>query len=158
MKLLNLVIRFAASDAGRAVDRWAVRWTGESVMNFMFSRLTHSTYNKPLLLTTIGAKTGQQRSVVLPFFVVDGKIVVVGSRGGMPTDPYWARNMRANPRIWIRIDRKLREGTAYVAGGAERQQLWDAITAREKVYIEYQRIAQPRELPFFVLTPAEAKQ
>src|SRR6185295_11816027 len=124
MTLLNLVIRFAASDAGRAVDRFAVRWSGESVMNFMFSRLTKSAYNKPLLLTTVGAKTGQQRTVVLPFFEVDGKIVVVGSRGGMPTDPFWARNMKANPQIWIRIDRKRRDATAHLATGAEREHLW----------------------------------
>ena len=154
MSLLNLVIRFAASDAGRAVDRFAVRWTGESLMNFMFSRLTKSPYNKPLLLTTIGAKTGRKRTVVLPFFEIDGKIVVVGSRGGMPTDPFWARNMRANPSIWIRIDRKLRAATAHLATGDERQHLWDTITAREKVYIAYQERAKPyRELPFFVLTP-----
>jgi deazaflavin-dependent oxidoreductase (nitroreductase family) len=154
MALLDLVIRFAASDTGRAVDRFAVRWTGESLMNAMFSRLTHSAYNKPLLLTTIGAKTGQKRTVVLPFFDVDGRIVVVGSRGGMPEDPFWARNMRVNPRIWIRIDRKLRDARAHLATGEERQHLWDAITAREKVYIAYQEKAKPyRELPFFVLTP-----
>lgn len=155
MGLLDLVIRFAASDAGRAVDRFAVRWTGESLMNAMFSRLTKSPYNKPLLLTTIGAKTGQKRTVVLPFFEVDGRIIVVGSRGGMPEDPYWARNMRINSKIWIRIDRKLRDATAHLATGDERQRLWDAITAREKVYIAYQERAKPyRELPFFVLTPA----
>ena len=154
MSLLDLVIRFAASDTGRAVDRCAVRWTGESVMNFMFSRLTKSAYNKPLLLTTIGAKTGRKRTVVLPFFEVDGRIVVVGSRGGMPEDPFWARNMKANPAIWIRIDRKLRAAHAHLALGEERQHLWDAITAREKVYIAYQERAQPyRDLPFFVLTP-----
>lgn len=154
MSLLDLVIRFAASDTGRAVDRFAVRWTGESLMNAMFSRLTHSAYNKPLLLTTIGAKTGQKRTVVLPFFEIDGRIVVVGSRGGMPEDPFWARNMKANSTIWIRIDRKLRAATARLATGAERQQLWNAITAREKVYIAYQERAAPyRELPFFVLTP-----
>lgn len=155
MTLLDLVIRFAASDTGRGVDRFAVRWTGESLMNAMFSRLTNSPYNKPLLLTTIGAKTGQKRTVVLPFFEVDGRIIVVGSRGGMPEDPFWARNMRVNSKIWIRIDRKLRAATAHLTTGAERQQLWDAITAREKVYVAYQERAKPhRELPFFVLTPA----
>ncbi len=153
MKLLDVVIRFAASDTGRAVDRFAVRWTGVSVMNAMFSRLTHSAYNKPLLLTTIGAKTGQKRTVVLPYFLVDDKIVVVGSRGGMPTDPFWARNMRVNTQIWIRINRKLSAATAHLALGDERAHLWDVITAREKVYITYQQIAQPRQLPFFVLTP-----
>lgn len=155
MKLLDLVIRFAASDFGRAVDRFVVRWTGESLMNFMFSRLTGSPYNKPLLLTTVGAKTGQRRTVVLPFFVVDGEIVVVGSRGGAPTDPFWARNMKANPQIWIRIDRKLRPAVAELATGERRAKLWNAITEREKVYIHYQQLAQPRELPFFVLKPAE---
>jgi hypothetical protein len=63
--------------------------------------------------------------------------------------------MRVNSQIWIRIDRKLRPATARLATGDERQQLWDEITAREKVYIAYQERAKPyRELPIFVLTPA----
>jgi deazaflavin-dependent oxidoreductase (nitroreductase family) len=80
--------------------------------------------------------------------------VVVGSLGGAPNDPFWARNMKANPQIWVRIDRKLRPAVAELATGERRARLWDVITAREKVYLHYQQLAQPRELPFFVLKPA----
>lgn len=153
MALLPRLIKFANSDRGRAVDLFAVRWTGISVINIVFSRLTKSSYNEALLLTTIGNKTGERRTVVLPYFLIDGKIVVVGSRGGLPTDPMWARNLRANPRVWVRINRKERESTAYLAEGAEREHLWEVITKREKVYIAYQEKAKAfRQLPVFVLT------
>jgi deazaflavin-dependent oxidoreductase (nitroreductase family) len=153
MPLVNLVTSFGASRFGRTVDRYIVRATGESLLNLLFSRLTHSPYKRPLLLTTIGARTGRKRTVVLPYFDIGSKIVVVGSAGGGPTDPFWARNMRANPRIWFRMNHRLFSGAARLAVGEERAQLWDKVIEREKVYAAYQERAKPyRELPFFVLS------
>lgn len=153
MPLVNRFTRFAASKRGRKVDLFLVRWTGVSLVNVLFSRMTKSQYNKPLLLTTIGAKTGLRRTVVLPYFEFDGRFVIVGSRGGLPTDPMWARNIKADPHVWIRVNRKLRPAAAQLAEGVERARLWSAITAREKVYLAYQKRALPhRELPVFVLT------
>jgi deazaflavin-dependent oxidoreductase (nitroreductase family) len=157
MSLLTRVIKFAQSDAGRSVDIFAVRWSGISLINILFSRLTKSSYNKALLLTTIGSKTGLKRTVVLPYFLIDDKVVVVGSRGGMPTDPMWARNIRTNPQVWIRIKRKLRESTPYLVEGDERESLWTTICREEKVYIAYQEKAKAhRQLPVFVLTTLPA--
>lgn len=153
MSAVDLVTRFATTRLGMAVDRGCVRWFGHSIVGLLFARLTRVAYNKPLLLTTIGAKTGIRRTVVLPFFTVGEQMAVVGSRGGMPTDPYWVRNLRANPCAWIRIDRKLRPVTAHIAMGAEREPLWAAITKRAAVYLAYQKRATTREIPVVVLTP-----
>jgi len=158
MKATDLVTRFATTRLGMAVDRGCVRWLGHSIVGLLFARLTHTAYNKPLLLTTIGAKSGRRRTVVLPFFAVGGQMAVVGSRGGLPTDPYWVRNLRAKPQAWIRIDRKLQPVTAQIARGAEREPLWDAITRQAGVYIEYQRRATTREIPVVVLTPGASRQ
>jgi deazaflavin-dependent oxidoreductase (nitroreductase family) len=158
MKATDLVTRFATTRFGMAVDRGCVRWLGHSIVGLLFARLTHTMYNKPLLLTTIGAKTGRRRTVVLPFFSVGGQMAVVGSKGGLPTDPYWVSNLRANPQAWIRIDRKRQPVTAHIALGAEREPLWDAITRRAGVYIEYQRRATTREIPVVVLTPDASRR
>ena len=56
-----------------------------------------------LLLTTTGAKSGQQRLNPTMYFPVDGKIFVVGSYAGADVDPAWVHNLRANPRAHIEV-------------------------------------------------------
>lgn len=149
------VIQFAVSPLGASLDRLTVRWTGWSLVNFLFSRATGQPYNAPLLLTATGAKTGRPRRVVLPFFPAGEEIAVVGSRGGMPRDPYWARNLRKNPDATIHIRRAARRVRARVAAGEERAALWKSITAQAPVYLDYERrAAQHREIPVFILENA----
>ena len=50
-----------------------------------------------VLLTTTGAKSGQQRLSPLAYLTVDGKNFVIGSYGGADVDPAWVHNLRANP-------------------------------------------------------------
>ena len=146
------VIQFAVSPLGAAIDRQTVRWSGWSLVNFLFSRATGQPYNAPLLLTATGAKTGKPRRVVLPFFPAGDAIAIVGSRGGMPTDPYWARNLRKTPQATIHIRRARRRVTARLAQGEERSDLWEAITAQAPIYLDYaQRAARHREIPVFIL-------
>ena len=54
-----------------------------------------------LLLTTTGAKSGQQRVNPVMYFPVDGKVFVVGSYAGADVDPAWVHNLRANPSAHI---------------------------------------------------------
>jgi deazaflavin-dependent oxidoreductase (nitroreductase family) len=157
MKFSELAVRLAVTPLGAALDRWSVRFTGESPVSWVFAWSEGVDYNPPILLTTRGRRTGRDRTVVLPHFdayhVEPGAIAIVGSRGGMPTDPHWARNLRAAPeaRIWyerreIPVDVKLLEGPA-------REPLWKTITERSPVYLAYQeRAASHREIPVFVLT------
>ncbi len=155
MKASEAVVRLAVSPLGAALDRHSVRFTGHSFVSWIFARSEGVAYNRPLLLTTIGAVTGKRRTVVLPHFAVGDALCVVGSRGGMPTDPYWVRNLRANPQAWIRKDRKLRPVRAHFAKGEERDALWGPITERSPVYLVYQRRAKKhREIPVVVLEDA----
>lgn len=154
MKFSQLAVRIAVTPFGAALDRHFVRWLGESPVSWIFARSEGVAYNAPILLTTRGRKTGQPRTVVLPHFDADaGRIAVVGSRGGMPTDPHWARNLKASPeaRIWYR--RREIEVDVELVGGAERGPLWASITARSPIYLVYQRRAlEHREIPVFRLT------
>lgn len=155
MKASEVVVRLAVNPAGAALDRWGVRFTGHSIVSWIFARSEDVQYNAPLLLTTIGAVSGKQRTVVLPHFSAGDALCVVGSRGGMATDPYWARNLRANPQAWIRVNRKLRPVRAHFTKGEEREALWAPITERSPVYLEYQhRALKHREIPVIVLNDA----
>src|SRR5947209_273312 len=56
-----------------------------------------------LLLTTIGSKSGKQRSVLL-FYLVDGNhFIVVASNRGAADHPSWWWNLRANPNAQIQL-------------------------------------------------------
>ena len=111
-------------------------------------------YNAPLLLTTRGRKSGEKRTVVLPYFSAGkGRIAIVGSRGGLPTDPHWARNLRADPAATIFLRRRSVAVEAKVAEGSERRAPGNSITARSPVYLTYQKRADGhREIPVFVLS------
>ena len=155
MKASEIVVRLAVSPLGAALDRYSVLFTGHSFVSWVFARAEGVEYNAPLLLTTIGAITGKKRTVVLPHFSAGSALCVVGSRGGSPSDPFWARNLRANPQAWIRVNRKLRPVRVHFAKGEEREALWGPITERSPVYLEYQRRAQHhREIPVIVLNDA----
>ena len=154
MKLSQIAVRVAVTPVGAAMDRVCVRWLGESPVSWIFSRSEGVDYNTPLLLTTKGRRTGQKRTVVLPYFAAGrGRLAIVGSKGCMPTDPYWALNLRAEPNATVFLRRKsVRVGVA-LAEGAERDRLWSSITARSPVYLAYQKRATGhREIPVFVLS------
>lgn len=152
MPFSETLVRWIVSPAGAALDRFAVRLTGHSFVSWIFARAEGVEYNAPLLLTAIGRVTGQKRTVVLPHFQVGEALCVVGSLGGAPRDPHWARNLRANPRAWIRVARRLRPVHARVAIGTERETLWSTITDAAPIYLEYeQRAADHREIPVFIL-------
>ncbi|MGB0622003.1 MAG: nitroreductase family deazaflavin-dependent oxidoreductase [Myxococcota bacterium] len=156
MKFSKLAVGLAVTPLGAALDRWAVRFTGESPVSWVFARSEGVDYNPPILLTSRGRKTGQDRTVVLPHFDADhvtpGAIAVVGSRGGMPSDPHWARNLKAHPEARIWYARREIPVDVTVLEGAAREPLWKTITERSPVYLAYQeRAAASREIPVFVL-------
>ena len=154
MKLSQLAVRLAVTPLGAALDRWCVRFFGESPVSWVFARSEGVDYNPPILLTTVGRKTGKRRTVVLPHFSApDGRIAVVGSRGGMRTDPHWARNLKARPEATIWYDRRAIPVDVELLEGTARDPLWKSITTRSPVYLAYQeRAAGHREIPVFVLT------
>ena len=146
------VIRFATSKFGEELDRKLVRWVGHSLVGALFAWATGVSYNPPLLLTSKGARTGLARRAVLPYFPAGEELAIVGSRGGMPSDPHWAHNLRANPEATIHVNRRARRVRSHLATGEERAALWRPITEQAPVYLTYeQRAAGHREIPVFVL-------
>jgi len=91
---------------------------------------------------------------VLPWFRIDGKLMVVGSKGGMPTDPAWVTNLRASPEVAVYIARKRHGARARIATGEERAALWAGLTARVPTYAHYQSLTT-REIPVVILELAE---
>src|ERR1700742_2503538 len=82
-----------------------------------------------LLLTTTGAKSGQQRLSPLAYFTIDGKLIIIGSCAGALKDPAWVHILRANPQAHIEVGTDGYDVTAHELPLAEREQLFDKVTA-----------------------------
>jgi deazaflavin-dependent oxidoreductase (nitroreductase family) len=108
-----------------------------------------------VLLTTVGAKTGKERTQVLGGFA-DGPDawLVVASGGGAPTHPAWFYNMARNPdKVWLQAgNRKLRMAVESLQGQAREDGL-ARVAAIAPRYGGYQKKTD-REIPVLRLTPA----
>jgi len=106
-----------------------------------------------ILVTHVGNKTGAIRKTPL-MRVKDGEgYVLVGSQGGLPKDPVWVHNLRANPKIELRDETVVRSmQVREVTDKAERDRLWRLAVAAFPPYAEYQAKTE-RQIPLFVATP-----
>ncbi|OBA63591.1 deazaflavin-dependent nitroreductase [Mycobacterium sp. 1100029.7] len=103
-----------------------------------------------LLLTSTGAKSGQQRVSPLAYFDIDGKLIIIGSFAGAPKDPAWVHNLRANPRAHIDVGTEAFDVTAHELPQAERDQLFDKVVAAAPGFADYQSKTS-RVIPLFEL-------
>ncbi|MGD0673897.1 MAG: nitroreductase/quinone reductase family protein [Polyangiaceae bacterium] len=94
---------------------------------------------KILLLTTVGNKSGQPRTVpVVPFFD-GGDTYVIASMGGAPKHPAWYKNLTANPEVGVQLGAdKWRARAVTVEEGPERDRLWKAIAEQMPDFGRYQ--------------------
>lgn len=106
-----------------------------------------------LLLTTVGRRSGQERTVPLIHLVDGDRLVIVASQGGMPTHPGWFHNLRAHPRVTVETGRRVREMEARVADDAERAELWPRLVEMYADYDDYQARTD-RQIPVVILEAA----
>lgn len=144
-----MLLKLMMSPAGLAFDRFMVKHTGTSPLCRKFAKMGGFEPRPALLLEVKGRKTGKIRASALPYFEIDGRLFVVGSRGGGPKDPQWVTNLRADPHARIYIDRKPRNVTARIAGGNERADLWHRLIELVPTYAHYQTLTT-REIPLVI--------
>ncbi len=106
-----------------------------------------------LILTTIGAKSGQVRSTPLLFLPHEERLVLIASNGGNPRHPGWYYNLRAHPEATVFAHGRTATYIAREATGAERDELWRKAVALFPAYTTYQHRAGDRQIPVLVLTP-----
>ena len=106
-----------------------------------------------LLLTTIGRKSGQPRIAPLLFIEDGGKVILIGSQGGLPKDPLWYKNLVANPECHVQIRRRKMKMTARTAAPDERKRLWPKLVAHYSDIASYETWTE-RVIPVVILEPA----
>ena len=105
-----------------------------------------------LLLTTIGRKSGLQRTTPLGFFEDDGNYIISASNAGGDTNPAWFANLQANPKVTLEIKRRHLTAVAEIAAPADRNRLWARLVELAPRYATYQQQTS-REIPLIILHP-----
>lgn len=112
------------------------------------------TGRQALLLNTIGARSGVERTTPLAYSEDAGRYVVTASKGGAPTHPAWYHNLLANPEASVEVGGRKVRVVASLAEGEERRRLWDQHVAIHRGIAEYPS-RTTRVIPVVVLTPTE---
>ncbi|GAA2901295.1 hypothetical protein GCM10010472_69400 [Pseudonocardia halophobica] len=106
-----------------------------------------------LVLTVRGRSSGSPRAVPTSYLVVDGRLLVVASRGGSDEHPQWYRNLLATPEVGVELNGRAFDAVARPTEGADRDALFQAIAAAAPHFARYQR-RTARALPVVELLGA----
>ncbi len=99
-----------------------------------------------LLLTTIGARSGAERTTVIGYRPHGHNFAVIASNNGADKAPAWYHNLLANPIATVEVGPETFQVKARVAGQEERPQLTEIVD-----YLERQQALTSRQIPILVL-------
>jgi F420H(2)-dependent quinone reductase len=145
-------VQFMRSDRGKKLDKFLVRTTGFSLLMRVFSAMVGFPPMPVLMLFTIGAKSGEERSTVMPYVKMGNRIYLIGSNGAKPNDPAWVKNLLANPDAHIIINRETRNVRARMLDfdSPERAEVWAFAETLTPQYTTYQNSTN-RKIPVLAL-------
>jgi deazaflavin-dependent oxidoreductase (nitroreductase family) len=101
-----------------------------------------------LLLTTRGARSGEERTVVLGYGRSGESYVVIASNNGARAHPAWYHNLLADPRATVEVGPEKLQVRARTAGPGERDELAGTVP-----YLAQQQTLTSRQIPIVVLEP-----
>lgn len=108
-----------------------------------------------LRLTTVGRRSGEERSVILGYLDDGPNLVTLAMNGWQEGDPAWWLNLRAHPDAVVRLAHEApRPVRARAAEGQERERLWARWTAVNADLDAY-AAGRSTPTPVVVLEPVE---
>lgn len=106
-----------------------------------------------LILTTIGARTGERRETPLIYTRDGDAFVVTAADGGSDRHPGWYYNLVANPDVTVEVGDQVIAAVASEPGGEERDRLFENRVRETPRFGEYQDKTS-RRIPIVLLTPS----
>jgi len=106
-------------------------------------------------LTTIGARTGQPRTMPLVSLIDGERIAIIGSNFGGRHNPGWYYNLKANPRCTVHFRGRKAEYMARLTEGDEREKYWQMGVSCYEGYETYRVRASHRVIPVVILEPVK---
>lgn len=105
-------------------------------------------------LTTIGAKTGQERTMPLLAGVDGGTIVLIASSFGREHNPGWYYNLKKNPVCKVTYKQNSSTYVAREVDGDEYDKYWKVVSSSyPSGYAYYKTLVSRRHIPVMVLEP-----
>jgi deazaflavin-dependent oxidoreductase (nitroreductase family) len=104
-------------------------------------------------LTTIGAKTGQPRTMPLIGMFDRQKVALIASNFGRKCNPGWYYNLKAHSECVVQLGGRRETYLAHEAIGEEYDLYWQMAVSFYAGYEKYQQRALPRQIPVIVLEP-----
>ena len=109
-------------------------------------------------LTTIGAKSGERRSVPVIPLAVGNNLVLMPTNFGQAHHPGWYFNLKANPQAWVTYKGYTAEYRARHATSDEAPVYWQRAEQLYIGYKLYRQRAASRQIGLFVLEPVGEDQ
>jgi len=103
-----------------------------------------------LILTTKGAKSGEERSTPLVYTRDNEHHVIVASKGGAPTNPHWYHNLTAHPVVTVETGGEKFQARANVIDGDEYERLYKQHADINPGFWDYRKKTS-RKIPVIVL-------
>jgi deazaflavin-dependent oxidoreductase (nitroreductase family) len=162
-------------DRANAVQRILRRFAASGPGSWLFARVMHR-IDRPLhrltrgrytlssvlsglpivMLTTVGAKTGQRRAVPVLGLPTDDTVAIIASNFGQSLHPAWYYNLRRHPDAEIVVDGVRRRVRAVQAEGQRRADIWQQGLRVYPGFGQYEQRAAHRDIAVFVLRPTDA--
>jgi deazaflavin-dependent oxidoreductase (nitroreductase family) len=126
---------------------------GGRIMAALYRRSGGRSASFALILTTIGARSGEPRTVsIRRFDDGDGRWLVVGSNGGAAKHPAWFRNLARNPdQVWVDVGRDHLKVRPELLQGEERAAAWKRVVREASNFGPYEHKTD-RQIPVVRLT------
>jgi deazaflavin-dependent oxidoreductase (nitroreductase family) len=105
---------------------------------------------RTLLLTTLGAKSGKERTVPLAFLADGDRLLIFGSRAGSDKHPDWYWNLRKNPVVTVEVGGEKYQARATPLEGEERDRFFAKQKEVMPIFADYESRTQ-RIIPVIAL-------
>ena len=103
-----------------------------------------------LLLTTLGARSGQPHTIPTMYLRDGDRLLVFASKAGAPTHPDWYYNLLAHPEVTVEVGMETYQATATPLSGEERDRFYAKQAHLYPRFAEYQSKTS-RKIPVVAL-------
>jgi deazaflavin-dependent oxidoreductase (nitroreductase family) len=155
----RILRRFSASGPGSWLFARLLHRIDRPIHRLTRGRYTFSSLVSGLpvvMLTTVGAKTGQRRTVPVLGLPTENTLAIIASNFGQSRHPAWYHNLRKHPDADIVVNGKRRRVQAVEATGHRRAEIWEEGLRVYPGFGQYERRAAHRDIAVFVLQPIDA--
>ncbi len=147
---MTLVGEYVPSKAGWVRDQVAAFEASDGAE----ANTLRGSKHRIVVVTSVGAKSGNLRKNPVMRVERDGKYVAIASYGGGPNQPEWYFNFLAHPEVELQDGPVRKTYRVRLLDGAERADWWEHAVKTWSTYATYAKKTE-REIPVFLLEPID---